>query len=220
MVPAQLSPPIWQAPQLSVQVASYSSNTNMLEGAERQRLLAIAMGSSSPPTSAGPQSRTDVHFKRSPPATSNTASNARDNGGRTSQASIKSLPDSSSVSTISTEVPAKAKNEHLVNDRAAHNEIERKYRTNLKGRIAELREAIPSLRSMPEDHDEDGSPAPVLSAPNVSKVSHRPLLIPALDSSLTTSSRVPFLRKLPNTSTSLSGAIAASRVEKKDWCSG
>jgi hypothetical protein len=42
-------------------------------------------------------------------------------------------------------------------DRTAHNDIERKYRTNLKDRISELRDAVPALKSMPEEGADDGS---------------------------------------------------------------
>ena len=41
-------------------------------------------------------------------------------------------------------------------DRSAHNDIERKYRTNLKDRIAELRDAVPSLRGAENPDDDDG----------------------------------------------------------------
>jgi hypothetical protein len=58
-------------------------------------------------------------------------------------------------------------------DRAAHNDIERKYRTNLKDRIAELRDAVPSLRTIREgealdDDDDDGTGKG--GGPKVSKV--------------------------------------------------
>ncbi|KAL8418754.1 hypothetical protein RB594_002096 [Gaeumannomyces avenae] len=55
-------------------------------------------------------------------------------------------------------------------DRTAHNDIERKYRTNLKDKIAELRDAVPALRTIPEndvdDGDEGGQPS---RGPKVSK---------------------------------------------------
>ena len=41
-------------------------------------------------------------------------------------------------------------------DRTAHNDIERKYRTNLKDKIAELRDAVPALRTIPENDVDDG----------------------------------------------------------------
>lgn len=58
-------------------------------------------------------------------------------------------------------------------DRTAHNDIERKYRTNLKTKISELRDAVPALRPIPENgvpDDGDGIGQPT-RAPKVSKVS-------------------------------------------------
>lgn len=40
--------------------------------------------------------------------------------------------------------------------RSAHNDIERKYRTNLKDKIAALRDAVPSLRGSASEEGEDG----------------------------------------------------------------
>ncbi|KAM0331694.1 hypothetical protein ACHAQA_003373 [Verticillium albo-atrum] len=55
-------------------------------------------------------------------------------------------------------------------DRTAHNDIERKYRTNLKDKIAELRDAVPSLKSMPDEGDEDDdADSQTRGAPKVSK---------------------------------------------------
>ncbi|RDA91004.1 hypothetical protein CP533_3115 [Ophiocordyceps camponoti-saundersi (nom. inval.)] len=42
-------------------------------------------------------------------------------------------------------------------DRIAHNDVERKYRTNLKVKIAELRDAVPALQSLPPGTDAEGS---------------------------------------------------------------
>lgn len=44
-------------------------------------------------------------------------------------------------------------------DRMAHNDVERKYRTNLKAKIAELRDAVPSLQPQASgDADHQGAP--------------------------------------------------------------
>lgn len=61
-------------------------------------------------------------------------------------------------------------------DRTAHNDIERKYRTNLKDKIAELRNAVPALRTVQEgmvDEADDNAPG---KGPKVSKVSVMSLL--------------------------------------------
>ncbi|ROT34877.1 hypothetical protein SODALDRAFT_72824 [Sodiomyces alkalinus F11] len=64
-------------------------------------------------------------------------------------------------------------------DRTAHNDIERKYRTNLKVKIAELRDAIPSLRSLPEEGDEEGDGEDQSRGP--SKVSKGTILLKATE---------------------------------------
>lgn len=67
------------------------------------------------------------------------------------------------------EVDSKGKGK--AGDRTAHNDIERKYRTNLKDKIAELRDAVPALRTIQEgvvDEGEDNTPG---NRPKVSKVS-------------------------------------------------
>lgn len=58
-------------------------------------------------------------------------------------------------------------------DRTAHNDIERKYRTNLKDRIAELKSAVPALQTLSEAADDDDEPAQPGRAPKVSKVRAR-----------------------------------------------
>ncbi|KAM3503946.1 hypothetical protein MY10362_003891 [Beauveria mimosiformis] len=57
-------------------------------------------------------------------------------------------------------------------DRTTHNDVERKYRTNLKDRIAELRAAVPALQAQQHDGESDGGGGgggASSSAPKVSK---------------------------------------------------
>lgn len=53
-------------------------------------------------------------------------------------------------------------------DRTTHNDVERKYRTNLKDKIAELRAAVPSLQAPIDGESDNGIPHQ--AAPKVSKV--------------------------------------------------
>lgn len=60
-------------------------------------------------------------------------------------------------------------------DRTAHNDIERKYRTNLKDKIAELRDAVPALRTIQEGVVDEGNENAPGNRPKVSKVSEAQL---------------------------------------------
>ncbi|KAK1989090.1 helix-loop-helix DNA-binding domain-containing protein [Colletotrichum cereale] len=64
-------------------------------------------------------------------------------------------PQVSRTSTNATGISERSRDKAKTGDRTAHNDIERKYRTNLKDRISELRDAVPSLRSIPEEGGED-----------------------------------------------------------------
>ncbi|KAL0934259.1 helix-loop-helix dna-binding domain-containing protein [Colletotrichum truncatum] len=64
-------------------------------------------------------------------------------------------PQVSRTTTAGTGASEKSKDKLKAGDRTAHNDIERKYRTNLKDKISELRDAVPSLRSIPEEGGED-----------------------------------------------------------------
>ncbi|KAL6352802.1 hypothetical protein LRP88_13275 [Fusarium phalaenopsidis] len=67
-----------------------------------------------------------------------------------------------------TDTTDKGKDKMKSGDRTAHNDIERKYRTNLKDKIAELRNAVPALQSIPEDGIDEGE-GNSQRAPKVSK---------------------------------------------------
>ncbi|KAI0437453.1 helix-loop-helix DNA-binding domain-containing protein [Xylaria telfairii] len=141
-------------------------NTNIPIGdTERQRLLAIALGTGQAPTqqTARPPAVADFHFEmtQSPSdSTSNTPEpKPRNTAARPAAPSRKN----------STENGEKMKDKPKNSERAAHNDIERKYRTNLKDKIAELRDAIPSLRAIPEDDDPNSPAGSSRTAPKVSK---------------------------------------------------
>ncbi|KAF9876069.1 helix-loop-helix DNA-binding domain-containing protein [Colletotrichum karsti] len=77
------------------------------------------------------------------------------NKGKEKEKAPAQRPAVSRTTTAATGVSEKSKDKGKGGDRTAHNDIERKYRTNLKDRISELRDAVPSLRSIPEDGGED-----------------------------------------------------------------
>ncbi|KAI9151788.1 putative transcription factor sre2 [Paramyrothecium foliicola] len=71
-------------------------------------------------------------------------------------------PQTQRTNTTTTD---KSKDKLKSADRIAHNDIERKYRTNLKDKIAELRDAVPALRT-PEEGSTEGSGAQGQSKPS------------------------------------------------------
>ncbi|KAI3329999.1 helix-loop-helix DNA-binding domain-containing protein [Ustulina deusta] len=130
-------------------------NANMPIGdAERQRLLAIALGTGQAPAqqNSRPPAVADFHFEmtQSPSDSTSNTPEPKPRNAPTRPAG----PSRKNSSETGEKLKEKPKN----SERAAHNDIERKYRTNLKDKIAELRDAIPSLRAIPED-DDPNSPA-------------------------------------------------------------
>ncbi|KAI1435407.1 helix-loop-helix DNA-binding domain-containing protein [Xylaria sp. CBS 124048] len=141
-------------------------NTNMLiNDVERQRLLAIALGASqqSPPTQQISPPPTVADFQFEMPYNNSCA-----NVSRTSCSPDRKSPGNT-AGARSTHAPQTREKPRHSSERAAHNDIERKYRTNLKDKIAELRDAIPSLRAIPEDDDPNSSVGSSRTAPKVSK---------------------------------------------------
>lgn len=219
------TPLSWDAPQPGVGTESYFNVNPAFNDPERQRLLAIAMGSGLTQLPAEPRnSAMDFTFdmQASPSATSDTTSNPPEPKHRRTSFAITSSAKTSRSNSRSGLITPSELNEPSVkkekprnSDRAAHNDIERKYRTNLKDRIADLREAIPSLRSIPEDFDDDGSPVPVSRAPKVSKVSISHLS--ELENMKLTSSRARSLPRQPSTFTNWRDATEACLTRTRSF---
>ncbi|KAI0178684.1 HLH-domain-containing protein [Hypoxylon sp. FL1284] len=160
------TPLSWEAPQPGFRM-DYVNVNPPFNDPERQRLLAIAMGTGQAPQQQQQNSRQgpgmDFRFEinQSPTTMSDSKSNTPE--ARTKPVATRPQPSRTNSST--TDI---MKDKPRNSDRAAHNDIERKYRTNLKDKIAELRDAIPSLRAIPEDGDDNDNPAS-RTAPKVSK---------------------------------------------------
>ncbi|KPM42534.1 hypothetical protein AK830_g3975 [Neonectria ditissima] len=172
----------------------------VLSNDEQRRLLAIAMNTGRTPASFMPPSGFGLGFGAGLgtglPPEFNASIDSILGGGDHSQNQTPTPADSSirgtdikregssndggsSVALSSsghfqrgnTAISDKGKEKLKAGDRTAHNDIERKYRTNLKDKIAELRDAVPALKSIPEDGEEDGgeSSSNPQRAPKVSK---------------------------------------------------
>lgn len=163
------TPLSWEPPQPGFRM-DYVNVNPPFNDPERQRLLAIAMGTGQAPqqpVSARQAPGMDFRFEinQSPTTMSDSKSNTPE--PRTKPTATR---PQAPVRTNSTEGLDKPKDKPRNSDRAAHNDIERKYRTNLKDKIAELRDAIPSLRAIPEDGDDNENAGTSRTAPKVSKV--------------------------------------------------
>ena len=182
------TPLSWEKPQPGLRMDSMLSlnNPGTLNEADQQRLLAIAMNSG-PSTGGlganiastfGPHFGAHAYVGAHLGMAMGQASNAPSQGGPAQSALGKNLnmlqtkqqPGKTAAKGGGSE---KGKDKSVKGDRTAHNDIERKYRTNLKDKISELRDAVPALRPIPEngaseEADSTGQPA---RPPKVSKVS-------------------------------------------------
>ncbi|KAM0251844.1 hypothetical protein ACHAP5_001507 [Fusarium lateritium] len=113
---------------------------------------------------------TGEHSQRQTPTPANSSKAPSRNQDVKTEASSETgfssaRPGLSRANTATSDI--KGKDKLKQGDRTAHNDIERKYRTNLKDRIAELRDAVPALHSIPEDGmddaDEDSQRGPKVS---------------------------------------------------------
>lgn len=168
-----------------------------LDSDEQRRLLEAAMdpgnmpGTMIPPNGFGvgfgaglgvapqefentPASTSSQQTKSAATGKSRRASDTSDNSEakkqtrRSSTATKTSVATGTSKKSPSTGPAPKARSA----DRIAHNDVERKYRTNLKDKIAELRAAVPALQGVGGDvESEGGTVTPNQQASKVSKVS-------------------------------------------------
>lgn len=145
------TPLSWEPPQPGVRMESYINMNPAFNNPEQRRLLAIAMGTGQAfsPDGSRPDPIMDFSFDDITSPTSTQPRRPQAPGRSESIDKQKTKPKSS--------------------ERAAHNDIERKYRTNLKDRISDLRDAVPSLRATPEELEDDSGAAASRSAPKVSK---------------------------------------------------
>ncbi|RYO85630.1 hypothetical protein DL766_004630 [Monosporascus sp. MC13-8B] len=161
------TPLSWERPQPGLHMDPYLPQNIPFNDPERQRLLAIALGSGQTlpqqqqQQSVAPPAGMDFRFGMN--QSSNAVEKSRGHEPEPKRAAPRPRMPSRNNSAGSMEKP---REKPKSSDRAAHNDIERKYRTNLKDRIAELRDAIPSLRAIPEDGDDMAS---TRVAPKVSK---------------------------------------------------
>lgn len=130
----------------NTQPASLSS-TPYLADEEKLSLLSLALNLGPLPTNFLPTGPFDMGM----------ASLCRDSPQSiTSEKNSKAQSKSSPKTGAGIEkASSKSKGRHV--DRAAHNDIERRYRTNLKHKIAELRDAIPTLAGGADEDDGSGA---------------------------------------------------------------
>ncbi|KAH7312356.1 hypothetical protein B0I35DRAFT_480817 [Stachybotrys elegans] len=144
--------------------------TMALSAAERRRLIAIAMNVSQAPASFMPSTGFGLGFGAGLDYNKSSSDDASPGSGFSKPGQKKG----GSESMDSTREPSDSKGKHPAKrpnfsrnntndktkdkgksaDRLAHNDIERKYRTNLKDKIAELRDAVPNLRDSNSGDDE------------------------------------------------------------------
>ncbi|CAK7214203.1 hypothetical protein SCUCBS95973_002058 [Sporothrix curviconia] len=159
------TPLSWERPQMGLRLDSMLGlQTPTLSEAEQRRLIAIAMN----PTPMGGLGNTmGPNFNSFPMfgpglGTASLGQLSNNNLMSAMMAPSVSTGTQAQPSSSSSTQPAKqaktekGKEKLKTADRTAHNDIERKYRTNLKDRIAELRDAVPALRTIPENSVDDG----------------------------------------------------------------
>jgi hypothetical protein len=168
------TPLSWERPQPGIRMDSLiGMNNQALNEAEQRRLIAIAMNPGS--SMGGLGSNINLNFSGLSPSMPMTFG-AGLGSNSTSQGPKPVSPPLHGAHSTPPGLPKKqgsmsekGKEKFKAGDRTAHNDIERKYRTNLKDKISELRDAVPALRTISENGGDDDETQPSRSA-KVSKV--------------------------------------------------
>jgi len=165
------TPLSWEKPQMGLRLDSLIGlpSPPSLNEAEQRRLIAIAMNPGS--SMGGLGSNLGMNFGGLGPSfgtglgTMGQATNMAPQPQPSFQRHAPPQPR-----TTRQNLEEQSKEKAKAGDRTAHNDIERKYRTNLKDKIAELRDAVPALRTIPEESVDDGEDGnQPSSGPKVSK---------------------------------------------------
>ncbi|KAK5662024.1 hypothetical protein OQA88_10136 [Cercophora sp. LCS_1] len=159
------TPLSWERPQPGIRMDSLIGlNQQALNDAEQRRLIAIAMNPG--PSMGGLGSNVNVNFGAFDNGFNGVFGQGLGGLGLGRGLDPVSPPKPSTAQTRPPPPPPpkkqgsisdKGKEKLKLGDRTAHNDIERKYRTNLKDKIAELRDAVPALQTISETGEEDAS---------------------------------------------------------------
>jgi len=175
------TPLSWERPQPGIRMDQLIGFTPpSLNEAEQRRLIAIAMNPGPSMGGLGSNLMFGMNSGLSTPMGSGygattTMSQVTDSAPLpqpTGTPQTRPLPKRQASTTSE-----KAKDKGKGGDRAAHNDIERKYRTNLKDRIAELKSAVPALQTISEEAGDEDEPSQPGRAPKVSKVCDISLIV-------------------------------------------
>ena len=151
------TPLSWERPQMGMRLDSMLGlPSSSLSEAEQRRLIAIAMNSGTTTSSMGSNLSNFGGFPMFGSGMGTVSLSQITNSdfmSAMSESSDSMMPQTSKTDKQSKD---KGKEKPKSADRTAHNDIERKYRTNLKDKIAELRDAVPALRTIPENSVDDG----------------------------------------------------------------
>jgi hypothetical protein len=180
------TPLSWERPQPGLRMDSLIGlHSPSLNEAEQRRLIAIAMNPG--PSMGGLGSNINFNFGGITPGMPMTFGAGGGLGSTSTSQGTKpvSPPHPSGAQHRSGppnlprkqgSVSDKGKEKQKLGDRTAHNDIERKYRTNLKDKISELKDAVPALRTISENGGEEDETQPSRTA-KVSKVCLPPILL-------------------------------------------